>query len=326
MENFFCAEQSRQSGVDIIGSASEHQIYVAIECPPPWTTDDMESKGIPDNLRELSEEIYEDYDRFQTRFLLIYNEHLKQENCTRVLFFRKPSGFANAYEKQEFHLTDIQDVAPLVQQYVMGEPINLQPIDNPTRDILICTHGSRDRCCSRFGNPIYHQALKIVEEYSLKQVRIWQVSHIGGHRMAPTAIDFPTARYYGYLDSSSLTSILTCTGDMQNLKTVYRGWGMLPWAAQVMEKELLFKHGWDWLNYHVTARVIHCDQDEIFNQVELICETLAGKQQTYQAEVVADENRTVQLKGSCASEKSTEVVPYIVKHLTQLHTVEITKS
>jgi hypothetical protein len=323
MDNFFCAEQSRQSGVDIIGSASEHQIYIAIECSPPWTSDDMESQGIPDNLRELSEAIYDDYDRYQTRFLLIYNEHLKQENCTRVLFFRKPSGFANAYEKQEFHLTDIQDVAPLVQQYVMGEPIDLHPIDHPTRDILICTHGSRDRCCARFGKPIYHQALKIVEEYSLNQVRIWQASHIGGHRMAPTAVTFPDARYYGYLDASSLTAILTQTGDIQSLKTVYRGWGILPWAAQVMEKELLFRHGWSGLNYNVTARVIHCNQDESFNQVELIYETPTSEQQTYRGEVVADESKTVHLKGSCASEKVTEVVPYIVKHLTQLHPAEI---
>ncbi|XPM58184.2 MAG: hypothetical protein EDM05_010675 [Leptolyngbya sp. IPPAS B-1204] len=78
MENVFCAEQSQQSGVDIINSASEHQLYVAIECPPSWTSYDLESKGIPDNLRELGETIYDDYDRFQTRFLLIYNERLKR--------------------------------------------------------------------------------------------------------------------------------------------------------------------------------------------------------------------------------------------------------
>lgn len=323
MENFFCAESSRQSGVDIIGSASEHQIYVAIECPPPWASYDMESKGIPENLRELSEKIYDDYDRYQTRFLLIYNEHLKQENMTRVLFFRKPSGFANAYSKQEFHLADIHDVAPLVKAYVMGEPIDHSPIHQPTQDILICTHGSRDRCCARFGNPIYHQALKIVAERSLQNVRIWQASHIGGHRMAPTAITFPDARYYGYLDSSSLTAILTQTGDIQSLKTVYRGWGILPWAAQVVEKELLLTHGWDWLNYNVAARVIHHDEDEISNQVELSYKTLAGEQQTYRADVIADETNTVYLKGSCNSEKTSEIVPYKVHHLALIEPIEV---
>jgi hypothetical protein len=323
MDNFFCAEHSRQSGVDIIGSASEHQIYVAIECPPPWSTDDMESKGIPDNLRELSETIYEEYDRFQTRFLLIYNEHLKQEHLTRVLFFRKPSGFANVYEKQEFHLNDIQDVAPLVNSYVIGEPIDLLPIgtptrvDTPTRDILICTHGSRDRCCARFGNPIYHQALQVVEERSLQNIRIWQTSHIGGHRMAPTAITFPDARYYGYLTPESLTSILTQTGKLDWITQQYRGCGMLPWAVQIVERELILAQGWQWFGYRLEGRVLEHNEDESFNQVELIVEMSEDDRQRYTATVLLDDTKTVYLKGSCASEKTSLIEQYQVKALTK---------
>jgi hypothetical protein len=315
---FFCAERSRQSGVNIIGSASEHQVYIAIECPPPWTGYDLDSKGIPDNLRELSDEIDEEYDRFQARFLLIHNDYLKQENLTRLLIFRKPLGLASAYTKQEFHLANIQDVAPLVKQYLMNEPLTATPIEITTRDILICTHGSRDRCCARFGNSLYRDALQIVGELSLDQVRIWQVSHIGGHRMAPTAIDFPEARYYGFLDRSSLTSILTRTGDIQDLKTVYRGWGVLPWAAQVVEKELLLTHGWDWFDNKAAASVLEHDEEETFNCIELTCETAAGDRQIYRADVVADPEHAVFLKSSCASEKESEVVPYAVKNLMQV--------
>ncbi|MGF1518700.1 MAG: sucrase ferredoxin [Nodosilinea sp.] len=202
----------------------------------------MASKGIPAALRDLSEEIYDDYDRYQTRFLLIHNEHLQQDNLTRVLVFRKPSGFATAYEKQEFHLDSIDDVAPLVRQVVMGEPLSATPVDLPTRDILVCTHGSRDRCCSRFGAPIYHQARKLVTELGLQNTRIWQASHIGGHRMAPTAVTFPDARYYGYLTAESLTAILTQTGDLSWVNQQYRGGRLLPWAAQYLERELLFIH------------------------------------------------------------------------------------
>ncbi|MBW4653096.1 MAG: hypothetical protein KME20_08720 [Kaiparowitsia implicata GSE-PSE-MK54-09C] len=155
MKNIFCAEQSQQSGVDIVGTASEHRLYVAIACPPPWTPRELESPGIPEHLRELVRAIGDDYNRYQTRFLLIHNEPLKQDNLTRVLVFRKPSGFASAYDKQEFHLASIDEVAPLVRQVVMGEPLSATPMEVPTRDILVCTHGSRDRCCARFGNPIY---------------------------------------------------------------------------------------------------------------------------------------------------------------------------
>lgn len=91
---FFCAESSRQAGIDIIGSAATHEIYIAIECPTPWAADDLDSLGVPPNLRELGEEIYDDYDRLQTRLLLIYNESLKEPNLTRILIFRKVSGLA----------------------------------------------------------------------------------------------------------------------------------------------------------------------------------------------------------------------------------------
>jgi len=321
MKHFFCAESSRQSGVDIIGTASEHPLYVAIECPPPWASDDMESKGIPDNLRELSDVIYDDYDRFQTRFLLIHNEHLQQENLVRVLFFRKPSEPSSGYVKQEFHLADIQEVASLVKSYVMGEALSANPVDHSDRDILICTHGSRDRCCSRFGSPLYYQALKMVEERSLPSLRIWQASHIGGHRMAPTAIDFPQARYYGYLDAATLTSILTRTGDIQSLSPVYRGWGVLPWAAQVLEKELLLRYGWEWLTYSVTAEVLEHDTEESFNRVELRYTTPTGELHIYHADVIANPDKTVYLKASCNGKKESEVIPYDVKNLVEIEAV-----
>jgi hypothetical protein len=103
-----------------------------------------------------------------------------------MLVFRKLSGYAIAYEKQEFHLENIHDVAPLVRQVVLGELDDATPVEVPSRDILVCTHGSRDRCCSRFGAPIYRQARRLVGELELENTRIWQASHIGGHRMAPT--------------------------------------------------------------------------------------------------------------------------------------------
>jgi hypothetical protein len=317
MNSSFCAEQSRQSGVDIAGTASEHRVYVAIECPPSWDRDDMASKGIPAELRYLSEEIYDDYDRYQTRFLLIHSEHLKQDNFTRVLVFRKPSGLATAYEKQEFHLGDIHEVAPLVRQVVMGEPGDATSVEVPSRDILVCTHGSRDRCCSRFGAPIYHQARKLVTELGLQNTRIWQASHIGGHRMAPTAIDFPSARYYGYLEADSLRSILTHSGNIQAMDSIYRGWGVLPWAAQVLEKQLLLTHGWDWLDYAISAQVLAHDEEETFNRVELVYQTPAGESQTVQADVVADAARTVYLKGSCASDKVSAITPYRLENVVQ---------
>lgn len=318
MDGLFCAESSRQSGIDIVGSASDHDIYIAIECPLPWTPYDLDSELIPANLRKLAEKVSDNYERYKARFLLIYSEQLKSENCTRVLIFHKPPGLVKDYDRWEFRLADIGEVAPLVENYLMDTSIKPESGKILTRDILICTHGSRDRCCARFGNGLYRQALKIVSDLQLNQVRIWQASHIGGHRFAPTAIDFPEGRYYGYLDGDSLAAILTHTGDIACLKPIYRGCGTLPWSAQVVEKELLLKQGWDWFNYPMSAKVLECNEGETYNRVELTYETPNGERYIYRADVVADETKKVYLKGSCNSEKASEVMPYEVKNLTQV--------
>jgi hypothetical protein len=322
---FFCSQSSRQSEAEIIGSASDHQVYVVVECPPPWEPYYLQSKTVPDNLRSLADEVEEEYDRLQTHFLLIYSEHFKKENCTRLLIFQKQSGLATAFKKLEFELASIEEVAPLVKSFLFDNSIDKTPIENSAKDVLICTHGSRDRCCSRFGNPLYHQMLKVVADRSL-DVRIWQASHIGEHRMAPTAITFPDVRYYGYLNVDSLTSILTQTGEFQSLQSLYRGCGMLPWAVQWVERELMFQKGWEWFDCAIDGRIIEQNEDESFNRIELIVENPEGDRQTYTATVVLDDSKIIHLKGSCSGESASRVEQYIVKNLALVEPVRFNAS
>jgi hypothetical protein len=58
---------------------------------------------------------------------------------------------------------------------------------------LVCTHGSRDTCCGSLG-PRLAQALRAVGHSE-----VWEVSHIGGHRFAPTLWHLPSWRVYGRL-------------------------------------------------------------------------------------------------------------------------------
>ncbi|WP_346016628.1 sucrase ferredoxin [Chroococcidiopsis sp. CCMEE 29] len=232
--------------------------------------------------------------------------------------FSKKLGLSNCYSKQEFHVPDITQAAPLVKDYLAGNPLNVAPVEGPTRDILVCTHGSHDKCCAKYGNPFYRQALATVSDLSLSQVRVWQASHIGGHRFAPTAIDFPEGRYYGYLDSASFASILTQTGNIHGLKNVYRGWGILPFPVQFLERDLIWQHGWDWFKYKVTGQIVEQNDSETFYRVELTFETPQRERHTYKADVMADESKTIYLKGSCNSEKESQVTQYIVENLVRI--------
>jgi hypothetical protein len=314
MPHFFCSESSRQAGEDIIGSGTNYQTYVLIECPPPWTADAFETPAIPDNLKSLIKEVKQS--KRDLRFLLIASNQSKSNNFTKVLIYEQSQEeFSQGYNKQEFNVEKIEQVAEVVRNYFSGNDLSCQREISETRDILVCTHGSHDKCCAKYGNPFYVQALGMVSDLNLSDVRVWKASHFGGHRFAPTAINFPDGRYYGVLDQQSFHSILTRTGDLQFLNKVYRGWGILPNKIQVLERELILRHGWDWFNYKVSAKLSKNPLDETRLQAQIKFKKPNNSLYSYHAELVKSEEKTLQLRGSCCATQQSEFVKYLVENI-----------
>ena len=312
MDKFFCADASKCAQEDIIGTASNYQAYVLIECCVPWEYEAFNSQQIPQNLKDLVEEV--EHSKQKIRFLLVNNDQTKCANQRKVLIYdNKHQELFGGYEKHEFNADSIDKVAGIVKSYLAGE-VDCETENNPSRDILVCTHGSHDMCCARYGNPFYAQATALVGELELNDVRVWRSSHFGGHRMAPTAIDLTDGRYYGNLDRNSLQSILTRTGDIECLKKVYRGSGVLSNPIQVLERKLIMLYGWDWFNYKVAGQIIASDIKNDAFLAEIIFEKADGIY-TYRADLVKDETKTVRLKGSCGAQKESEFVKYSVENL-----------
>ncbi|BAY74393.1 sucraseferredoxin family protein [Nostoc linckia NIES-25] len=310
MNTFFCSDYSRQAGEDIIGSATNSQTYILVECPPPWTSEAFNSKWVPENLRILIEEVKRA--KLPIRFLLIANDLSHKINQTTLLIYQKKEGLSNGYDRQEFILPNIEQVAAVVQKWLWGIGSNSEVETTATRDILVCTHGSHDKCCARYGNPFHFHATATISDLNLDNVRIWKSSHFGGHRFAPTVIDFPEGRYYGNLDLDSFKSILTRTGDIQCLDKVYRGWGILPAALQTLEKELMLSEGWDWFNYKVAGKILEQSLDNNTILGELSFEKASGSLYTYQAKLVKDVTKTQKLKSSCNATQESAIAKYTV--------------
>jgi hypothetical protein len=57
---------------------------------------------------------------------------------------------------------------------------------------LICTNGEHDKCCGKFGMPVYMEAS--AGKYGQNA---WQATHLGGHRFASTFVCLPHGLYYG---------------------------------------------------------------------------------------------------------------------------------
>lgn len=63
---------------------------------------------------------------------------------------------------------------------------------------LVCTHGTRDRCCAKWGMPVF-EALR-----QRDADRVWQSSHLSGHRFAPTFLSLPDGLLWGRFDVGRL--------------------------------------------------------------------------------------------------------------------------
>ena len=72
-------------------------------------------------------------------------------------------------------------------------------VDEPVA--LVCAHAKRDRCCAIGGRPI---AAALAGELP---GLVWECSHLGGHRFAPTALMLPLGAVYARLDEATAREI-----------------------------------------------------------------------------------------------------------------------
>lgn len=315
MNKFFCADACRQADEDIIGSGTNYSVYVLIECPYPWECDAFESRHIPENLKILIAEA--EQSKLSIRFILItQNQNQKQNQRKVVIYEQDQAAFLNGYKKSEFDVDNPEEIAGVIKKYLVGESLDTEITQSQTRDILVCTHGSHDKCCAKYGNPFYLEAKATISELDLKNTRVWKASHFGGHRFAPTIIDFPDGRYYGLLNQESLRSILLRSGDIKLFGRVYRGWGILPTCIQVLERELIFRHGWEWFSYKINCLAVNKNPENTLIRAELAVVKTDDYKYICQAKLVRDESKTVRLRGSCDVTKESEFVKYSVSHLS----------
>lgn len=74
------------------------------------------------------------------------------------------------------------------------EDFGLQPSTDSA--LIVCTNGKKDQCCAIRGRDV------ALAGSAAAPARVWEVSHLGGHRFAPTAIHLPTGQTFGRLSAA----------------------------------------------------------------------------------------------------------------------------
>jgi len=98
-----------------------------------------------------------------------------------------------------------------------------------TNALLICTNARRDQCCALLGRPL---AAQLAQQTGASNTQVWETSHLGGHRFAPTLVDLPSGYLFGG-STASTRSVDAC-----------RGRSSLPPPAQAAELAVMRQLEW----------------------------------------------------------------------------------
>lgn len=268
-QKVYCNCLAAERGLHPVGHGGDFDDALVIEMPLPWKQglyyDDAKLPAKLSQLRDLWDQAYEAGLGYRHRLLMIAPDaEYSREGYRRIMLFTRPQGLMARFDKVEYFVpTELTGdvIWALYQEPEMlptFEPYRVHRADG-VRDILVCTHGTIDAACSRFGYPLYKH---VRDTYADEHLRVWRVSHFGGHVFAPTLMDMPTGHYWAFVDRERARQIAHYEGEVHELQAHYRGWaGVEDGFAQAAEAALWELYGWEWFGYVRSAQIITKDSN-----------------------------------------------------------------
>jgi hypothetical protein len=266
-----CAAQTLERGIDPIGTATPYDAYVLVEVPLPWPA----AIGDHPLLGTVATAISASGWKAQVLGLVPERDAPDQH---RVIAYRRPPGLFRRYLRSELVVAGAElgeaTTELLGADLAADEPGIAQAIapigsDDAIRtDLLICTHGRRDRCCGSYGMNLF---TAVGARHVRSGVRSWRVSHTGGHRFAPTAILLPEGHLWAWLDPELVDAVLHRRGDLDDVLEHYRGSSAIGSPpVQVAEREAFRREGWSWLDSLRSGSIVEHEGDRADVRIDLV--------------------------------------------------------
>lgn len=235
-----CSGYSRNHDVSPIGTAGCYRGFLLIEWPMPWPRDAADVEELAEVVAVARSEGF--------RLQLVSPPEPVRGNSRMVISYRWDEVLGR-YTGAECE-ADAGAVPEVAARIVRGEGADAGSAVQAC-DVLICTHGRRDRCCGSIGTALAMELAAGPEILSASgmPVRLWRTSHTGGHRFAATGLVFPEGTCWGYLDEAVLRRVVARQGAFGEVAGCYRGCaGLSSPEAQALEGAVLGEAGWSVLN------------------------------------------------------------------------------
>jgi hypothetical protein len=220
-----CADVSDECAESLAATASRIDHWILVEYRGLWDRDVLGGSLLSP---ELKAHLRRQLRGLGDARLLFVKKPERRAYARRQLFFGTSKPGEERFFQLEFDrhddLVDLDFAAAL-----SGEETPGLPVDHPL--YVVCTHGKRDRCCAKYGRPLY-DALRNEAESGW----VWQSTHVGGDRFAGNVVVLPQGLYFGRVGREDVRPLLDEHAERNVLLGLYRGRSAYSFAVQAAEQ------------------------------------------------------------------------------------------
>ena len=205
LQRAYCAELALAEGATLPGTADVVDAWIMLEYLPAWTAKATSDNSLAAASRAWLDRLTHDAVArgLKPRLQFIRRPELDR---TRVTLMIAVAGALHRVEADDYDAL----CALSLDDVLVRAPIR-------DRQYFVCTNGQRDLCCARFGLPTYAALRERVGE------RVWQTTHVGGHRFAPNVLTLPQAALYGRVQPTDVDAFLAVVENDQLAARWLRG-------------------------------------------------------------------------------------------------------
>jgi hypothetical protein len=226
-----CADLSEAAGESLAATAVTARSWLLVEVPGAWPRDVSEPGALPPAAEAAVGAWLAETPRSRLQFVRRPGQTGgARSGATRLAYVVRSEEGAGEVRRFELDDLDALSTADLADG---GDPID-------TSLVLVCAHGSRDRCCSLRGTAVFGALAG-----RLGAEELWISSHLGGHRFAANVVVLPAGLQFGRVtpDEAPFVVARALSGRIELER--YRGRTSYEAVAQAGERAVRATEGLD---------------------------------------------------------------------------------
>lgn len=200
-------------------------MWLLVEYTEPWGPKALQDSRLSPEVKNYLNQLVRRIPRARLLFIKQERRHQRSFNFY-IIRARERDPFIVRFELDDYEkLRSVyMDVAACAAgEHTAGGEVMTEPL------YLVCTHGKRDKCCAKFGYPVYK---------SLREERdglVWQSSHVGGDRFAANLLCFPHGLFYAHMTGETAREVVSRYEEKQMVLEKFRGRACYSYPVQAAE-------------------------------------------------------------------------------------------